>query len=279
MKSTYILLPGTKGDVLIFTTILKSLKEKCLPSKVILFYRYSYQAQILKNNPDVGKLIKLPFSFFYFLWLIKPDRFKNVSYIMPGLFYKKRIPDVQADRFGLKSVEKRPGIYLSVNEMKEAEALKKRLGKYLVVHPYSSSAIANWSSDNWEEIIKSYPGYNFVQIGSKKDRLLNGVVDMRTGKNVRQSFLIVKGAEGFVGVDSFHAHVAAAFNVPSVVLYGPSTPEVFGYDQNLNVYEKTHCSPCMDLGMKNYCPYNTECLSKISVQTVRTAIGKQIKIS
>jgi ADP-heptose:LPS heptosyltransferase len=68
-----------------------------------------------------------------------------------------------------------------------------------------------------------------VFIGSPADDL-SPFAAYRTisGAPLREVMTLLSGAALFVGNDSGPAHMAAAFGLPSVVLFGPSDPEIWG---------------------------------------------------
>ena len=83
---------------------------------------------------------------------------------------------------------------------------------------------------------------------------------------------MIKGATFFLGNDSGPAHLAAALNIPVVILYGPQDPRLFGVlsENQEQVKCYTFCSPCWQLD----CPFSLiRCMNRISVGSVLASIA------
>ncbi len=62
-------------------------------------------------------------------------------------------------------------------------------------------------------------GYRIYQIGGKNDPIIDGTDGQFLGLSWGQSFYLIKRASLFMGIDSVCAHIAAAYEIPSVVLF------------------------------------------------------------
>ncbi len=80
---------------------------------------------------------------------------------------------------------------------------------------------------------------------------------------------LIKKGQLFVGTDSGLAHAAAALDVPSVVLFGPSDENKWGTKgrQHKVVRVKLPCSPCSIFGYTKPCKHNS-CMKKITTDQV-----------
>lgn len=68
-------------------------------------------------------------------------------------------------------------------------------------------------------------GYQIFQIGGKNDPIIDGTDGQFLGLSWGQSFYLMKRASLFMGIDSVCAHAAAAYEIPSVVLFSHTYPE------------------------------------------------------
>jgi heptosyltransferase III len=110
---------------------------------------------------------------------------------------------------------------------KEAVAFGMR---YAVIHAFASTPEKCWPVERFAEVGRYLSLWNITPV------FLAGLGDdlpvMEDQHVFRGSLMQVKAllsrAILFVGNDSGPAHVAAAFNVPSVVLFGPSKPAIWG---------------------------------------------------
>jgi ADP-heptose:LPS heptosyltransferase len=110
------------------------------------------------------------------------------------------------------------------------EGRRKRL-PHCIVHPVAATPEKTWRADGFlavAEHLKSR-GLETVFIGGAGDDL-SPFRAYRTvaGAPLSEIKALLAGAALFVGNDSGPAHMAAAFGVPSVVIFGPSDPEIWG---------------------------------------------------
>lgn len=105
-------------------------------------------------------------------------------------------------------------------------------GAYAVVHPFASAPGKEWPRERFVELcsaLRSKLGLRVEVLGGSSDpmepfeqyRVYRGA-PLETVKRV------LSGASVFIGNDSGPAHMAAAFGVPCVVLFGTSDPAIWG---------------------------------------------------
>lgn len=103
-------------------------------------------------------------------------------------------------------------------------------GRYAVLHPFASSAEKRWASERFCEVAR------YLQLWNIKPIFLAGSTDDRTPFHPHQVFqgslaeakAVISKAVVFIGNDSGPAHIAAAFRIPSVVLFSSSNPAIWG---------------------------------------------------
>jgi ADP-heptose:LPS heptosyltransferase len=93
-----------------------------------------------------------------------------------------------------------------------------------------------------------------------------------TGKtNFRELLALYSIAKIMVTNDSGPAHFASLLQLPTVVLFGPETPRLYGPigDTHRDIYADFACSPCVSVynGKKSPCQEN-RCLKSITVDVV-----------
>ena len=102
---------------------------------------------------------------------------------------------------------------------------------YAVLHPTAAAAAKTWPAANFvatAEHVKSL-GMEPMVIGSAGDDLSQfGAFRIVQGAPLSQIKSLLASASLFIGNDSGPAHMAAAFAVPSVVIFGPSDPAIWG---------------------------------------------------
>jgi ADP-heptose:LPS heptosyltransferase len=109
-----------------------------------------------------------------------------------------------------------------------------------VVHPGAKDAARRWPDDRWVEVVRSLRarGYVVAITGSASERgaanriakraAVDGVHCLAGLTNVMELADVVARADLVCCCDTGVAHLASAFERPSVVLFGPSSPSVWG---------------------------------------------------
>ncbi len=94
---------------------------------------------------------------------------------------------------------------------------------YAVIHPFAARPDKAWPVERFIEVARGIP-FEPVFLAGPADDLtpFRDFATSRESLNVTKSLL--SGASLFIGNDSGPAHIAAAFGVPVVVLFGPSDP-------------------------------------------------------
>ena len=102
--------------------------------------------------------------------------------------------------------------------------------RYAVLHPFASAPQKQWPAQRFCELARYLKLWNIAPV------FLAAASDCREPFNDFQVFrgslrevkAVISKATVFVGNDSGPAHMAAAFGVPSVVLFGDSNPAIWG---------------------------------------------------
>jgi heptosyltransferase III len=108
---------------------------------------------------------------------------------------------------------------------------RDREGAVAVIHPFAANAAKAWPAQRFLEV-----GHHLEASGNQI-AIIGGAADdfspFRAFHTLQGAPLaaiksLLAGASIFLGNDSGPAHMAAAFGVPSVVLFGTSDPEIWG---------------------------------------------------
>jgi len=101
-------------------------------------------------------------------------------------------------------------------------------GAYAVFHPFASTSEKTWPARRFVEVaehLRDKAGLEPVFLaGPADDSSAFGTFRTYQSLPLEQVKTLVAGAQLFIGNDSGPAHIAAAFGVPVVVLFGPSDP-------------------------------------------------------
>jgi heptosyltransferase-2 len=195
---------------------------------------------------------------------------------------------LSGDRQGLE--QDRPQLQVTPAQIDSAtRAHGLQAGGYCVFAPGAEYGPAKrWPAIHFAELAKSLD-CRAVLLGSAKEAALCGEIagaagegrclDLAGKTTLAQAFALIAGARAVVSNDSGLMHVAAAFGVPQVALFGSSSPlhtpplsdraQVIWLKQDLQYQPPLDCSPCF----QRECPLgHTRCLYDITPEAVLAAM-------
>jgi heptosyltransferase-2 len=144
--------------------------------------------------------------------------------------------------------------------------------------------LVEWPVGNYVELSRSLidnKNASIILLGSEKECEMSSYFEKKLGEKIYFKNLVgktdlfkacalIKSCDLFVGNDSGLLHIANALNVPSIGIFGPTSPEQDVSFMNKNVViikHKVPCSPCYvhqpDFNFK--CEYRNKCLTNITV--------------
>jgi ADP-heptose:LPS heptosyltransferase len=146
--------------------------------------------------------------------------------------------------------------------------------KFCILHAGSGSVNKNWPFDRFEYVADRLrkQGKNIVWIRGPAESAMRFPDVDRIVENQTLSVLaaILQRAELFLGNDSGVAHLAAAVGCPSLVMFGPSDPQVWsprGDRVRIVFSKKVSCSPChFPQDVPREC--DRQCLTDLTVEEV-----------
>lgn len=161
---------------------------------------------------------------------------------------------------GLEVKDFHPEIISSVEDEGSGREMIKGSGvgdRYVVFSPFTTRPQKHWFNDRWTELsglIHERLGMPVVLLGGKDDSedaasikgASHGNVINLTGQTtLGQCVAIIKGASLLIGVDTGLTHMGAAFDTPTVALFGATCPYLYTSGQKTSViYNPMTCSPC-----------------------------------
>lgn len=130
--------------------------------------------------------------------------------------------------------------------------------KYITIHRgcdkffFSKTNVKLWPEKNYEELMvlfkNSFPDYKIVLIGEEyeKSELIRHYDLNLLGKtNMPQLKAIIKGAAIHIDTEGGLVHMRHSLKGgKSVVLFGPTSDEFFGYPENINIRTNDCPNPC-----------------------------------
>ena len=147
-----------------------------------------------------------------------------------------------------------------------------RSGAYHVLHPYSLWETKLWPWRNYGALAAAHPGESFVLIGQGGPFPVDAerVTDLRGRLPLAVLLAVLAHARSVISTDSGPAHVAAAFGVPVVCLFGATDPgrtAPRGPECRVVSLDGLECRPCLQRECTR-AVHPMECLSGLSVEQV-----------
>ena len=148
--------------------------------------------------------------------------------------------------------------------------------RVLAIHPGSGSAAKNWSPENFARVADGVSERAKVLLISGP--ATDGVEEVRRALKKADSFVadnlpliqlaaVLKLSTAYLGNDSGITHLAAALGVPTVAIFGPTDPAIWG-PRGPGVrllYDRSSCSPCSSEA-RSVC--SRQCLERIDPDRV-----------
>jgi heptosyltransferase-2 len=106
------------------------------------------------------------------------------------------------------------------------------------------------------------------------EKMLSKPVVLSGRTSIRELMSIIKRCRLFITNDTGPMHIAAAFDVPVVAIFGPTdfrTTSPFGETHQI-VRQPVECSPCL----LRECPIDHRCMTGVTVEHVYEAAAKQL---
>ncbi len=170
---------------------------------------------------------------------------------------------------------------------------------FVVIHPGTGGAVKLWRSEGWatcatalaQSVIDGI-SLRIVLTGSKSERpLLEEVASsvpfpttIMTNLTLGQLAALLQRAQLVLGVDSGPLHLAVAQGTPTIQIFGPTDPAIFGpwgkKEQHAVVASIHRCPtcpmiPCIDLDLLPKNPASHPCTRLVPEHDVLTAISRQ----
>ncbi|HZS55679.1 MAG TPA: glycosyltransferase family 9 protein [Bryobacteraceae bacterium] len=103
-------------------------------------------------------------------------------------------------------------------------------GRYCVIHPFASAPDKTWPADRFCEVARYLRLWNItpVFLAAPGDDAAPFASHRVVQGSLNDAKAVISQANVFIGNDSGPAHMAAAFGVPSVVLFGNSNAAIWG---------------------------------------------------
>jgi heptosyltransferase-3 len=181
---------------------------------------------------------------------------------------------------------------------------------FAVLHVSPKFAYKTWTAEGWAELARwlSSQGITVVVAGGASpeerasiDALLPKLppdtVNVAGNLDLAALGSLIAGARAYVGTDTAVTHMAAALGVPTVAIFGPSSPvrwgpwprdfaagspspwRMRGTQRSGNVFlvqGETHCVPCLMEGCERHVASLSDCLQHMPARRVIDALQSML---
>ncbi|MBI5574599.1 MAG: lipopolysaccharide heptosyltransferase II [Elusimicrobia bacterium] len=196
--------------------------------------------------------------------------------------------------FGVEVEEEKTEIHIDGRYEQFADNILPKDKVIFGINPGSVWATKRWFHERYAELsdrivnelngqVVIFGGPDDIETASKVEKNMKSKAINLSGKTtLKQLSALIKKCRVFITNDSGPMHIAAALDIPTVAIFGPTVRQFgfFPYSKNATVIEKNvPCKPCSPHG-PNKCPKkHFDCMNKITVNEVFDAVKKQYENS
>ena len=175
--------------------------------------------------------------------------------------------------------------------------------RYAVVHATPMYAYKQWTRDGWRKLGEGLRqrGLSVVVVGGpgqaerqQLEELWNGLAEVHQLPWPETAALMAR-ARIYVGADTAATHLAAATGCPTVAIYGPTDPRLWGpwpagglekmWDASAAIQNRGNvwlvqnplpCMPCQLEGCERHVDSRSACLEELRAEQVMTAVDQAL---
>ncbi|MBU0480941.1 MAG: glycosyltransferase family 9 protein [Proteobacteria bacterium] len=185
--------------------------------------------------------------------------------------------------------------------VKEAgESALTEIRRWLILNPNSSDLISlrKWPAEHFVELVtllhERFQDLGVLCIGGKEekevgDSLLQELANQKTGvtfinlaglTSLEDLLDLFHFAQLFITNDSGPAHLAALTRIPTIVLFGPESPDLYSplSENSQSITLSLDCQPCVSIfnGKHSYC-HDNQCLKQLRAEKIFAVAEKILR--
>ncbi len=272
---------GGIGDTLMLSGVLKMSIDRFPEKKYNLVRRTEYTG-VLKGHPAI-ELIGHP---------LEKDEIITTDY-----WNKEKIgPDSQrafqilARMFGLETpVEETLYLHNINNDVSLLEEQIPWKRHNIIFAPFSIAPRKTMHPIHWHQLVEKLVAHDDIlpiQVGKQQQTHIKNTFSLLGATTLEDTIPLLKKCDLVVGCDSLFMHLAHLAGIPAVIIWGPTSPGIYGYESHYHfVAPMDHCPEkdrCLGSGLGgNYakpCPLNDtgHCMNRIDINQMYQTIIKII---
>ena len=235
---------GGHGKQVMATAVCRAIKKKYPDRKLIVVTAWDGP---FFYNPDVWRFYTFGQMQYFFDDFINADTKifrQEVYHSEDHILQRKHLVNSWCDMFGIKPDGVKPKIYLNPREVEIArDKIKPDNRPIMLLQTHGGNAGQQYSKKSWYRDMPIEIAQKLVNYFSKSYRVLHVRTPDQPALNgtellnlpFRELYAVFPLSTKRLFIDSFAQHVAAALDLQSTVVWIGNKPEVFGYEENINI--------------------------------------------
>jgi len=235
---------GGHGKQVMATAVCRAIKKKYPDRKLIVVTAWDGP---FFYNPDVWRFYNFGQMQYFFDDFIKEDTIilrQEPYFTEDHILQRKHLVESWCGMYGIKPDGVKPKIYLNPREVEIArDKIKPDNRPLMLLQTHGGNAGQQYSKKSWFRDMPIEIAQKLVNYFSKSYRILH----IRTPDQpalqgtellnlpFRELYAVFPLSQKRLFIDSFAQHVATALDLQSTVVWIGNKPEVFGYEENINI--------------------------------------------
>jgi len=235
---------GGHGKQVMATAVCRAIKKKYPDRKLIVVTAWDGP---FFYNPDVWRFYNFGQMQYFFDDYINQDTIilrQEVYHSEDHILQRKHLVESWLGMYGIKPDGVKPKIYLNPREVEIArDKIKPDQRPIMLLQTHGGSPQAQYSKKSWfrdmpieiaQKLVNYYSkSYRILHIRTPEQPALAGTELLNLP--FRELYAVFPLSQKRLFIDSFAQHVATALDLQSTVVWIGNKPEVFGYEENINI--------------------------------------------
>jgi len=195
---------------------------------------------------------------------------------------------------GLATDEKIPTLVVPESRKRRAGEMLRAAGvpgdrPMVAIHPFSLWSYKEWQTREWTTVIRhlrDHYGFSVIITGAPPERARameltepfeDHVFNLAGNTTIGDLPAVLQLCRLFIGVDTASLHIAAAVGVPTIGLFGPSSPLTWAPrgDRHCVITKGMPCQPCRKKGCHG--SEKSRCLDELDAVEVITEMAHHLR--
>jgi heptosyltransferase-2 len=276
--------PTWLGDAIMASGAIDKIIEELNPTEVVIFGSF-VSTELFKNHPKVTKIIvnkkKLIFNINADIGIsFRRSLFSKIIFFLNSKkrYFFKNLKMHQVEKYNkfIDNILKKelktynPKIYFEPKKFENKTFginPGATYGSAKRWYPKEFAQVANHLGKFGDVIIFGGPGEEIIANDIEKDLTITNYQNLAGKLTIKELCEYIGGLDGFITNDSGPMHIAAAYDIPIIAIFGPTDyTETSPWSDKYKIVTKNlDCAPCK----KRECPLGThECMKSITANDV-----------